>query len=123
MAARRRRRLRAALEPRALSLALFAMYAAIQIGLILPSWIEFVDEQTQHGQPARVFGPDGFVWMFLEQMSQNWQSEFLALALVVSLTAVLLHRGSKHSRDGNDEVQQRVQQIQRRVQALGEEAR
>jgi hypothetical protein len=45
------------------------------------------------------------------------------LALMVSLTAVLIHRGSKHSRDGNDEVQQRVQQIQRRVQALGEEAR
>jgi hypothetical protein len=105
---------------RGLSIACFLLYAIVQDGLLVPTWIEFVATQTAHAQQATVFGDDGFIWFLLEQTSQNWQSEFLALGLLVVLTSVLIHRGSKHSRDGNDEVQQRVQAIRRRLNALEE---
>lgn len=109
---------RARLWLRGLSIACFALYFAAQLGAIVTGWVEFVDEQQQHGSIATVFGDDGYVWTLLEQTTQNWQSEFLALATLVALTAVLIHRGSKHSRDGNDEAEQRIKAIQRRVEAL-----
>jgi hypothetical protein len=112
----------AILARRGLSIACFAIYVVVQVGLVVPSWVEFVASQQQHGQDATVFGQDGFVWFLLEQTSQNWQSEFLALGVLVSLTSVLIHVGSKHSRDGNDEVQQRTEAIRRRVEALAERA-
>jgi hypothetical protein len=103
---------------RGLSLACFGLYGLAHVGAAIAGWLEFLDEQRAHQQVATVFGPDGYVWTFLEQTLQNWQSEFLALAMLIVLTATLVHRGSKHSRDGNDEVHRRVVSIQRRVEAL-----
>jgi hypothetical protein len=112
---------RARLWIRGLSLVCFGLYAVTQLGAIVTGWVEFVADQTQHGSVPAVFGEDGYVWTLLEQTTQNWQSEFLALATLVVLTSVLIHRGSKHSRDGNDEIQRRVEAIRRRVQALAGE--
>lgn len=110
-------------HPRGLSIAAFTLYAVAQLGSAVAGWIEFVDDQRQHGQSVEVFGPDGYAWTFLEQTLQNWQSEFLALAVLVALTATLIHRGSKHSRDGSDEVQRRIQDVERRVQLLASRGR
>jgi membrane protein implicated in regulation of membrane protease activity len=101
-----------------LAIALFVLYAAIQIGAAVTGWFEFAAEQAQHQRPAELFGPDGYVWMLLEQTLQNWQSEFLALATLVVLSAVLIHRNSKHSKDGDEERQRRVEEIRRRVARL-----
>jgi len=109
---------RAPLGARGLSIVLFSLYALAQIGAAISGWFEFADQQRQHGQPLEVFGDNGYVWTFLEQTLQNWQSEFIALTLIVALTAVLIHRGSKHSRDGQDEAKQRIERIQQRVDAL-----
>ena len=109
---------RAVTALRGLSIACFVLYGLAQIGAAVAGWFEFADEQRQHGAPAVLFGSDGYVWTLLEQTLQNWQSEFLALGTIVVLTSVLIHAGSKHSRDGNDKVQRRVQSIERRVAAL-----
>ena len=103
---------------RGLSITLFLLYAVAHVGAAITGWVEFADEQRAHGEPPELLGPGGYVWTLLEQTLQNWQSEFLALGAMVALTAALLHVGSKHSRDGQDEVQQRVEGIQRRVEAL-----
>jgi hypothetical protein len=112
---------RARLWLRGLSAACFALYVVAQVGAIVTGWIEFVAEQAQHGSAASVFGDEGYAWTLLEQTTQNWQSEFLALGSLIAMTSVLVHRGSKHSRDGSDEVHQRVAKIRRRVQALAGE--
>jgi hypothetical protein len=103
---------------RGLTLAVLAIYVVAQVAAVISGWVEFVAEQTQHQQPAEILGPDGYAWTLLEQTMQNWQSEFLALAVLILLSAHLLHRGSKHSRDGTDETLRRIKAIQRRVQAL-----
>jgi hypothetical protein len=107
-------------ETRNLSIVLFALYAVAQVVMAIAGWMEYLDEQQQHGEVATVFGDQGYIWPFLEQTLQNQMSEWLALFTLVSLTAVLIHRGSKHSRDGQDEVQQRVQRIQERVDRLAQ---
>jgi hypothetical protein len=106
---------------RGLSIACFVLYAAAQTGAVIAGWFEFAAEQRQHGRPLTVFGDDGFAWTALEQTLQNWQSEFLALAVLVALSSVLIHRQSKHSRDGNDEARQRIQAINTRVDWLIQE--
>jgi len=111
-------RLAPALRRNALSIACFALFAAAQLLLIVTSWVEFADTQGQHGQPVRILGDDGFAWTVLQQTIQNWQSEFLALAMLIALTSMLRHVGSKHSRDGSDEVHRRVLAIRRRVDKL-----
>jgi hypothetical protein len=103
---------------RSLSIALLVLYLATQLFAAISLWFELVEEQRQHGLTLDLGGPDGYAWTFLEQTLQNWQSEFLALAVIVALSAKLIHRGSRHSRDSQDEVQQRVQAIERRVKAL-----
>jgi len=118
LAGRAARRPRLRDHPRGLSIVCFALYIVAQLGSVIAGWVEFAAEQRDHGQPLELFGSDGYAWTFLEQTLQNWQSEFLALALLIALTSIVIHRGSKHSRDGNDEVQRRIEQIQQRVSRL-----
>jgi len=103
-----------------LSITLFVLYALAQAGSAVAGWLEFVDDATQHGQIPAVFGDDGYIWTLLEQTLQNWQSEFLALAALIALLAVLVHRGSEHSHDGEDELHRRIEDVQRRVEALAD---
>lgn len=103
---------------RGLSIVCFLLYALAQVGAAIAGWMEFLSEQKAHGSPAPILGDDGYGWTLLEQTMQNWQSEFLALAVLVAVSAVLVHRGSHHSRDGNDEAKARMETIQRRVDRL-----
>jgi hypothetical protein len=112
------RRFLVAARLRGLSIVCFVLYAVAQVGAAIAGWVEFVSEQQQHASAAQILGDDGYAWTLLEQTMQNWQSEFLALALLVALSSLLLHRGSKHSRDGSDEAKSRIEEIQRRVNAL-----
>jgi hypothetical protein len=112
------RRFLVAARLRGLSIACFLLYAVAHVGAAVAGWLEYLAEQQAHGGNAVILGDDGYAWTFLEQTMQNWQSEFLALALVIALTAKLLHRGSKHSRDGTDEAHARIVAIRRRVEQL-----
>jgi hypothetical protein len=112
------RRFLVAARLRGLSIACFLLYALAHVGATITGWVEFVSEEQQHGSTPEIFGNDGYIWTLLEQTMQNWQSEFLALTLLIALTSVLLHRGSKHSRDGTDEAKARMEKIQDRVNDL-----
>jgi hypothetical protein len=112
------RRFLVATRLRGLSIACFLLYALAQVAAAIAGWLEFLSEQQAHGSTAEILGDDGYGWTLLEQTMQNWQSEFLALAVLIALSSVLVHRGSKHSRDGTDEAKARIEKVQRRVDAL-----
>ena len=112
------RRFVVAARARGLSIACFLLYAISQLGAAVAGWLEYLSQQQQHGGSPQILGADGYGWTLLEQTMQNWQSEFLALALLNALSARLLHRGSKHSRDGSDETHARIVAIQARVERL-----
>lgn len=110
--------MRAFLRDRALSSLFFALFALALAGATIAGWVEYAADQAAHGAPPELLGTDGYLPTLLEQTSQNWQSEFLALAVIVVLSSRLIHRESAHSRDGQDEVAARVRAVRRRVERL-----
>jgi hypothetical protein len=99
-----------------LSLVLFGLFLAAWIIQTAAGWVEFAAEQAEHGTDARLFGDDGYVWTWLRSTMENWQSEFLQLLAFVSLTSFLIHRGSPESKDGNERLERKVDEIRRQVE-------
>jgi hypothetical protein len=64
------------------------------------------------------FGSDGYVWSWAEATFENWQSEFLQLFAMVVLTSFLIFRGSSEFKDGDEEMKQSLDRIERRLDEL-----
>jgi hypothetical protein len=101
-----------------LSLVLAGMFLVAWLLQTAGGWQAFAAEQHAHGQPATSFGPDGYIWTWVEATFENWQSEFLQLFTFVALTVVLIHRESHESRDGQDRMQAQVEEILARLRAM-----
>ncbi len=56
-------------------------------------------ERRDHAQPALTYGEYLRSPAFLEATAENWESEFLQMAVYVLLTALLVQRGSAESKD------------------------
>jgi low affinity Fe/Cu permease len=92
----------------------------ILITLFLTSWIlQFLfqmslatHEALAHGQ---TFEWSEFLVEFFKDTFENWQSEFLQVAAFVVLSKRFLHVGSPQSRDGDDEMQAKIDEILRRL--------
>jgi hypothetical protein len=98
-----------------LSITLFLLFLGAWIIQTVSGWIEFASEQAQHEQEAEVFGPGGYVWLWLESTMENWQSEFLQLFTFVVLTTFLIHRGSHESKDSSDRLERKIDEIRQRL--------
>jgi hypothetical protein len=94
-----------------LSLALFAMFLGTWLVHTWSGWFMYASEQLQHGAEPALWGSDGYIWTWLENTFQNWQSEFLQMLAMVILTTFLIHRHSNESRDEQDLVNAKVDQI------------
>jgi len=75
-------------------------------------WYAFVEEQSQHGQPAEL---GSYLIEIARDTLENWQSEFLQLIWQVSGLALLYHVGSPSSKDGSDRLEEKVDLILRAV--------
>lgn len=86
------------IRDRALTLVLMGMFLLFLAGQGLTGFLEYNDEQTQHGQGAVSMGgylATGHPW---EALFENWESEFLQMAVFVLLTTFLIQKGSPESR-------------------------
>lgn len=86
------------IRDRALTLVLMGMFLLFLAGQGLTGFLEYNDEQTQHGQAAVSMGDylaTGHPW---EALFENWESEFLQMAVFVLLTTFLIQKGSPESR-------------------------
>ena len=83
-------------------------------------WWQYAADQANQGQPATLFGWDGYVIYFGEWTFQNWQSEFLEVLALIVLTAFLVHKGSHESKDSDDKMQASIDRIERKVDELAE---
>jgi hypothetical protein len=81
----------------------------------LTEWGEYRQTQAAHGQTASL---DGFVVEFGQSTLENWQSEFLQLFSFVVLSALLIHRGSAESKDGDERLEAKIDAIARRLDDL-----
>jgi hypothetical protein len=100
-----------------LSLVLAALFITAWLSQASTGWMQFSSEQEQHGQTAMVFGDDGYIWHFLADTFQNWQSEFLQLAVFVVLTVWLVHKDSPESRDSTDRMERKIDEIKQALES------
>jgi hypothetical protein len=101
-----------------LSITLGTLFIVSWVIQTTAGWFEFAADQHAHGQAASAFGPDGYFWTWAEATFENWQSEFLQLFTFVILTTFLIHRQSHESRDSEDEMQAKLDRIEKAVERL-----
>jgi len=81
-----------------LLLANAGLFLAFFVGMVLSGAASYSEEQQAHGQPAvsvlEFLGTGAFV----EATFENWESEFLQMAMYVVLTALLFQKGSAESK-------------------------
>ena len=95
-------------------------YAWVTLGFFLISlighwlfgWFAYVNEQQAHAQPIMM--SDYLVEMMRDTL-ENWQSEFLQLLWQVGGLAILLYVGSPQSKEGDDRMEAKIDEILRRV--------
>ena len=86
-----------------LSLVLVVVFAGTMIGQTLTGYYEHNETQRDHGQPESAMGEYLKSGHFWEATAENWESEFLQMAMFVLLTAWLYQKGSAESKDPDGE--------------------
>ena len=79
-------------------LALFLLFVCSWIGHALGGWRDYADEEVLHGQAAPLLGEYVTSSRFWFESFQNWQSEFLSVAVMVWLGVYLRQRWSPESK-------------------------
>ena len=89
-----------------LSIVLLSMFALSLVGQAMAGVREHNQEQLEHGAPTATLVQYLASPTFLEATMENWESEFLQMAVYVMFTVFLFQRGSAESKDpeGEEEV-------------------
>ncbi len=88
--------------------------------LFLVSWaLQFYFQAAQHAADADAHG-QGVLWSeflasFFASTFENWQSEFLQLVWQAAGLAVFYHWGSSQSRESDDRMEVKLDQVLRRL--------
>jgi hypothetical protein len=83
---------------RSLTLVLMTLFVVGVLAQLLTGQAEYNTEQEAHDQPAVTLGAYLGAGHFWSALFENWESEFLQMAVFVLLTTVLVQRGSPESR-------------------------
>src|SRR4029434_1985679 len=86
------------IRDRGLTLLLLSMFAVSLAGQVVTGRAEYNAEREVHGHPRvtlTVYLGTGHPW---EALFENWESEFLQMAVFVLLTTFLIQKGSPESR-------------------------
>jgi hypothetical protein len=82
-----------------LSVVLLLIFMGTMLGQIFTGYREHNDERRDHGQARIGMGEYLRSGHFWEATAENWESEFLQMAMFVLLTACLYQKGSAESKD------------------------
>src|SRR5436190_9919607 len=86
------------LRERALTLVLMAMFVLSLCGQILTGLHEYNNARLEHHEAAIALAAYLSTGHFMEALFENWESEFLQMAVFILLTTCLVQRGSPESR-------------------------
>jgi hypothetical protein len=82
-----------------LTLVLMSVFLLTWIGQALTGWRVHSQQQQEHGQSPDGFGRYLTSGHFWEVTAENWESEFLQMAMFVVLTIFLFQKGSPEAKD------------------------
>jgi hypothetical protein len=94
--------MREILRNNGLSLVLFALFLSSIVGQVFAGWYALSEELAIHGQTAPGLRDYLFSGHFISATFENWESEFLQMAVYVVLTAWLIQKGSPESRNPDE---------------------
>lgn len=77
-----------------LTIALLAIFSFSLIGQYISGWKVYAEEELQHGNTPVGLAQYVAEPHFLEALFENWESEFLQMAVYVLFTAFLYQKGS-----------------------------
>ena len=86
------------IRDRALTIVLMAMFLVFLAGQYVAGFQEYIESQKEHGQPPIAMADYFYTGHWWEGVFENWESEFLQMAVFVLLTTVLVQKGSPESR-------------------------
>jgi hypothetical protein len=112
---RRRSRIQKVWANFGLSIAFCALFLTSWAAQALSEWQVWKDEQQAHGEPLAV---TDFLNEFAQSTLENWQSEFLQLFSFVVLAALFIHHGSAESKDSDDRMERKIDEIKQQVDEL-----
>jgi hypothetical protein len=95
-----------------LSLTFVILFLISWAGQGVAEWVSFAHEQAAHGQVTHF---SDFWVEFGQSTLENWQSEFLQLFSFVVLAALLIHRDSAESKDSDERIERKIDDIVRRL--------
>ena len=89
-----------------LTLVLMALFLLTMVGQTLTGLADHNNDNKEHGQPTVSLREYLVSGHFAEATAENWESEFLQMAMFVLLTVCLRQKGSPESKpmEGEDEV-------------------
>jgi branched-subunit amino acid ABC-type transport system permease component len=112
---RRSSRLRKTWANFGLSIAFASLFLISWGAQAVAEWGVYAQDQRAHGEPT-VIGD--YLVQFGQSTLENWQSEFLQLFSFVVLSALLIHRGSAESKDSDDRIEKKIDDIAARLDEL-----
>ncbi len=95
-----------------LSISLMVLFFGTWVAQGIAQWQTYTDQQREHGQPIEA---GDFFSEFGQSTLENWQSEFLQLFSFTIITAVLIHKGSAESKDGDDRIEAALKRIEEKL--------
>ncbi len=90
--------MRRLLRENGLSLTMLCLFLLALVGQSWTGLREYREEQESHGESPSSISDYLTSGHYIESVFENWESEFLQMALYVTLTAVLYQKGSPESR-------------------------
>src|SRR5215213_701294 len=91
------------LRDNGLSLTLFALFLLALVGQAIVGWRTQIEELRLHGGPPIGFGAYLTSGHFISAVFENWESEFLQMAVYVLLTVFLFQKGSSESKKPDED--------------------
>ena len=85
-------------KPNGLSIVLIALFLFSMTGQAITGWKTHNADEVEHGRAAIGFTSYLGTGHFLEATGENWESEFLQMAVFVLLTTCLYQKGSAESK-------------------------
>jgi hypothetical protein len=94
--------MRRILRDNGLTLVLMTVFLATWVGQFFSGRLEYNDTRREHGLPPVSMG--SYLWSghFWQATAENWESEFLQMAMFVMLTCCLHQKGSPESKDPDE---------------------
>lgn len=97
-----------------------SLFLAALIGHWAFGWFEYVQQQHEHHQVVQV---SEYVVQLMRGTLENWQSEFLQLIWQVAGLSFLFHVGSTQSRESDDRMEAKIDEILRTIDQQHAESR